>query len=55
MKNQKNSFKNFVNLMYSTILNIIFPPVCGFCNKLSPNYVCEDCKRKNFSIKAKSN
>lgn len=26
-------------------LNIIFPPVCGFCNEITNSYLCKDCSR----------
>lgn len=28
------------------LLNIIFPPVCGFCNEINENFLCDKCKRK---------
>lgn len=29
-----------------SILDIIFPRVCGFCGKLDNSYLCEECKKK---------
>lgn len=28
------------------ITNIIYPPVCGFCNEINHNYLCINCLRK---------
>ena len=28
------------------VLNLIFPPVCGFCNEIDSNFLCEKCKNK---------
>lgn len=28
------------------ILNILFPPICGFCGKIDRNYICTECERK---------
>ncbi len=28
------------------IIELIFPPVCAFCEKLDKNFLCEDCKKK---------
>jgi len=33
------------------ILDLIFPPVCGFCNEIDRKYLCEKCKNKLYSIK----
>ncbi len=33
------------------VLNIIFPPVCGFCNEINKNFLCDKCKRKFDEIK----
>ena len=33
------------------IINLIFPPVCGFCNKINENFLCEKCKEKFKYIK----
>ena len=28
------------------ILNLTFPPVCGFCNEINNNFLCNSCKKK---------
>ncbi|MBR2786774.1 MAG: ComF family protein [Clostridia bacterium] len=28
------------------ILNLFFPPVCGFCNGINKNFLCDDCRKK---------
>lgn len=28
------------------LLNFIFPPVCGFCNNINKDFLCENCNRK---------
>lgn len=28
------------------IMNIIYPPVCGFCNKINADFLCSSCARK---------
>lgn len=33
------------------ILNIIYPPVCGFCGKIDKNYFCEGCRSKLDKIR----
>lgn len=33
------------------ILNLIFPPVCGFCNDINENFLCSKCIRKFGGIK----
>ena len=33
------------------ILNLIYPPVCGFCNEINSNFLCNKCKNKFESIK----
>lgn len=33
------------------ILNIIYPPVCGFCGKIDKNYFCEECRSKLDKIR----
>ena len=35
------SIKNF----YDNILDLIYPPVCGICGKLSQNYLCKKCQK----------
>ncbi len=34
-----------------SILNLIYPPVCGFCNEINMNFICDKCKRKIDEIK----
>lgn len=36
------------------ILNILYPPVCGFCNKLNENYLCFNCQNKINYLKISS-
>lgn len=36
------SIKNF----YDRILNLIYPPACGICGKLNPNFLCNKCQKK---------
>ena len=33
------------------LLNLIYPPVCGFCNIINKNFICENCKRKYDELK----
>lgn len=33
------------------ILNLIYPPVCGFCNEINKEYLCDKCRNKLTSIK----
>lgn len=33
------------------ILNLIFPPVCAFCNSINYNYLCDSCWQRLQSIK----
>lgn len=33
-----------MNLL-ETVLDFIFPPTCGFCNKIGEGYLCKNCKR----------
>ena len=33
------------------ILNLIYPPVCGFCNEINKEYLCDKCRNKLASIK----
>ena len=33
------------------ILNILYPPVCGFCNKFNDNYLCFNCQNKINHLK----
>ncbi|MCI8519064.1 MAG: hypothetical protein HFJ51_02955 [Clostridia bacterium] len=32
--------------MLEEILNMLFPPTCGFCGELDKEYFCENCKKK---------
>ena len=34
------------NKMFNVILNSIFPPVCGFCNKINNEFLCKKCEQK---------
>ena len=36
--------------MIETLLNYIFPPVCGICGKIDKNYLCNKCKNKLKNI-----
>lgn len=33
------------------LLNIIYPPVCGFCNTINENFLCDNCKAKIDTLK----
>lgn len=33
------------------ILNLIYPPVCGFCNRINSDFLCDRCKNKLNSMK----
>lgn len=33
------------------ILNLIYPPVCGFCNDINENFLCKKCERKFNELK----
>lgn len=33
------------------LLNIIYPPVCGFCDEINENFLCDKCKNKFEKIK----
>ena len=28
------------------LLSLIYPNVCGFCDKINENYLCEECEKK---------
>ena len=32
--------------MFDKLLEIIFPPVCGFCGKLCKEWICDSCEFK---------
>ena len=34
------------------VLNLIYPPTCGICGKLNPNFLCNKCK-KQLELQAK--
>lgn len=38
-------------LLLDKLLNIIYPPVCGFCNEINENFLCDKCKSKIDKIK----
>ncbi len=29
-----------------SLINLFFPPVCGFCNEINENFLCDKCKQK---------
>lgn len=33
------------------ILNVIYPPVCGFCNEINSDFLCDKCNNRLKSIK----
>lgn len=33
------------------LLNLIFPPVCGFCNNIDKNFLCDKCLKKYDELK----
>ena len=36
-------------MIFNKILDLIYPPVCGICGKLSENYLCIKCRNKLFN------
>ena len=44
-----------MNKSIENILNLVYPSTCGFCNKISKNYLCKKCefKIKEYEIKNK--
>lgn len=32
--------------LIDTVLDFIFPPICGICNRLGEGYICENCYKK---------
>lgn len=32
--------------IFKQIINLIYPPVCGFCNQINSEFLCEKCERK---------
>ena len=46
--------------MFEKFLELIFPPACGFCGKISEDYLCPDCEKRisksiNISIEKSEN
>ena len=43
--------------MLETILNLIFPPVCGICNQICLNNLCEECEEtlKEYKLNIRTN
>ena len=35
-----------LRLLFSEILNLIYPPVCGICGKLNSNFLCKKCQKE---------
>ena len=35
-----------LRLLFSEILNLIYPPVCGICGKLNGNFLCKKCQKE---------
>ena len=33
------------------VLDVIFPPVCGLCNRINKDFLCDLCKNKIDEIK----
>lgn len=45
-------FKNYIKgeiKIFNKLLDLIYPPVCGICGKLSENYLCIKCRNKLFN------
>lgn len=40
-----------INKIINNIINLIFPPVCGFCNEINNKHLCENCKNKIEKLK----
>ena len=36
-------------MIFNKVLDLIYPPVCGICGKLSKNFLCIKCKNKLFN------
>lgn len=32
--------------MFEKLIEIVFPPVCGFCGEIDKNYLCPECKKE---------
>lgn len=43
---------SFTTTYMQHILNLIFPPVCGFCNEINNNFLCEKCSKKFELVKS---
>ena len=41
--------------MFEKFLNLIFPNVCGFCNEINNNNLCENCELMISKYEKKSN
>ena len=35
-------------MIFNKLLDLIYPPVCGICGKLSENYLCKKCQNKLY-------
>ena len=44
----KNYRKGEIKI-FNKLLDLIYPPVCGICGKLSENYLCIKCRNKLFN------
>lgn len=33
------------------IINLIYPPVCGFCNQINNNFLCQKCEERLMQVK----
>ena len=46
-----------MNNIINDILNLVYPPVCGFCGNIYENYICKKCivKIKQYEIENKKN
>lgn len=40
-----------LTIIKDIILDLIYPPVCGFCNEINSNFLCDKCKNKLNSMK----
>lgn len=38
--------------IHTKIINLIYPPICGFCNKINNTFLCQQCEKKFMQIKA---
>lgn len=58
MKNNFEKMKHFRPVPF--VSNLIYPPVCGICGKINPNYLCNKCeiqlkKQAKFQIEKNQN